>query len=480
MMLLLACQTCQSKSTNDLDWTALLQLKTASQILYHPKRSLFVHTFASRFDSQTCPNSIWEPLRTFPPIQQNPMSSLDPSCPALGKTYPQLVTRDDRVRKSYRDYVCTNNPHGWLTDPSVSVRVQVSQLRGGCITQRPPWMQWVLALNMSCSVNLGRQCDSACITQKKKNAFSATEWDSDVLVLPTAAWDGLYQHALLDFISQAYTVLHLVQERKLKILSRSPMQRKWLSAIGLSDDHILLHVPPQATYSLFCVKPNRTLYTWRVVKNAADESGSELLPRYNEGPLHKQFWEYADLWHRLINPFIGSDISAAVLRGAQDESQSDEKTIIFVQRCAKSRAIANEEDALQAVQVMMSEASRPESLVPFCGKNLSILQQVRTMQRASLILGEHGGGMANLLFVKLSAGVIEFVGSPAAHKHLNKMWPPYKTYFYGGAGAAFPLFRVVLYEPDLTGRWLIRVDDMKEAVLDVWRSQPHNKSISGY
>ena len=48
-----------------------------------------------------------------------------------------------------------------------------------------------------------------------------------------------------------------------------------------------------------------------------------------------------------------------------------------------------------------------------------------------LIIGEHGGAMANMLLARNGTGVIELVGNPEAQVGLKGDFPPYKSLWYG-------------------------------------------------
>lgn len=59
-------------------------------------------------------------------------------------------------------------------------------------------------------------------------------------------------------------------------------------------------------------------------------------------------------------------------------------------------------------------------------------------------------------------------GTAQAHNETESgIWPPYKSFWYGGAGAALPFFRVVLYERNAADELEIRTDDL-EAALYQW------------
>lgn len=112
---------------------------------------------------------------------------------------------------------------------------------------------------------------------------------------------------------------------------------------------------------------------------------------------------------------------------------------------------------------VLVEAKSDFQLLTFCPGREDFLEQVRKVRQARLIIGEHGGALANMLLAQNGTGIIELVGSPEAQIGVPGQFPPYKSMWYGGAGAAFAFYRVVLYEPTLVGP-AVRLEDLQEAV----------------
>jgi hypothetical protein len=79
---------------------------------------------------------------------------------------------------------------------------------------------------------------------------------------------------------------------------------------------------------------------------------------------------------------------------------------------------AQEELLIQMLRDTMLQHGRQEQLVLFDGRGLSFEQQVRIFQSATAVIGPHGGGLANMLFLPLSGKcqerpvVLEFATSP--------------------------------------------------------------------
>ena len=74
------------------------------------------------------------------------------------------------------------------------------------------------------------------------------------------------------------------------------------------------------------------------------------------------------------------------------------------------------------------EAKSDFQLLTFCPGREDFLEQVRKVRQAKLIIGEHGGALANMLLAQNGTGIIELVGSPEAQIGLPGEFPPYKRY----------------------------------------------------
>lgn len=70
------------------------------------------------------------------------------------------------------------------------------------------------------------------------------------------------------------------------------------------------------------------------------------------------------------------------------------------------------------------------------------------------------------------------MNSPEAHNETEPgIWPPYKSTWYGGAGAALPFFRVVLYERNAADELEIRtIGDRSNVTGMIWKQLCTNGS----
>eukprot|EP00438_Fugacium_kawagutii_P013666 Skav213139 [mRNA] locus=scaffold107:429509:431113:+ [translate_table: standard] len=203
---------------------------------------------------------------------------------------------------------------------------------------------------------------------------------------------------------------------------------------------------------------------------------------------HQDSRIYADYWWRLPSYRLVPEISDGIARLAGlPVPESAPASVVFLQRCSERRQLFNENDALSAVSSALVTSTLNFALSTFCPGRESFLEQVQRIRNArpgpsvasvastvQLIIGEHGGSLANMLLSREGTGVIELVGSPEAQVGLEGEFPPYKSMWYGGpgidsadfcgAGSAFPFYRVVLYELQREALPVVRLEDLREAV----------------
>eukprot|EP00439_Symbiodinium_sp_Y106_P081862 s239_g20.t7 len=477
----------------------------------------------------------WRAIRKFPA-----MPTRHPSrCSEIGRHFPELVSRDSAassrseehdVLNTYETYACQTAAHTFIVDPSVALTAELAELRAGCINAYP-WPQLRLAVNTTHAESLYRQCDSACRADEDWSQLGVVEVDSDLLVIPSLRFPAgmAYQHTLLDFLPQAWTAWDTVRNssKKLgnlmhepvqtsKILTHHAIQTEFLQLLGVDKANIFeIPFPDQnGSELLVCVAPSRTMHLWRI------SDDGHPLPTFAFGDRRPD----ADLWHRMINWQVGPEMAQAIAERAgmeevalcstaagvsptatTEDLASLPARIIFLQRCTARRPIINEQMALATASRVLLESNRTEELVSICPGRLDAVDQVREVRSARLVLAEHGGALANAMFVKSDAGVIEFVGSAEAQAGLPGYWPPYKRcsaaakstqveirkmtvkslphptvggFWYGGSAASMKFYRAVQYEPDSAGAWNIRLDDLEEA-LHQWIAQEHRQMLGG-
>jgi len=399
----------------------------------------------------------WRSIREFKPIPLRQSTR----CNNVGRQFPELVSRNHSLLDSYDAYACGAGKETFLVDPTVGMSVQLAELASGCINMKP-WPKMRFAGNGSHGEFLYRSCSKTCL--KEHGDERVEEVDVDVLVLPS--WrliPGMeYQHTLLDFLAPAWTTLGFLKSSSAKVLSKHPFQTEILRQLGLGAAKVL-ELPMGATDEdpVLCTKPGRTLHLWRVADG--NRNGLQMFA-YGDGRT------YGDFWHRLIMYQIRDEFSHVLARQLTLPESQQARRVIFLQRCTQRRPIFNEQAALAMTSRVLMDSNRSEELLSYCAGRLRLVDQMKEMHSARLAIGEHGGALSNLIFTQSDAGVIEFVGSPEAHVGIPGFWPPYKSFWYGGAGAAFSFYKVVIYEPDPAGEWNVRLEDLQKAVQE-WAAE---------
>jgi len=406
----------------------------------------------------------WRVLRTFPAIpmerelqEKNP----NPGCSNIGKRFPILVSRNQSLLDAYAEYACGDGRDYFVTDPARSLNAELAPLEGGCINVQRRWrtIKMTFASNASHGQFLHRDCPESCQQEDFWHQLPAQVFDQDMLVLPSIREPPQmgYQHSLIDFLPQAWTVLELLRNSSTKLVIHTSLQSQLLASLGFPPEQILeVPLTDERPAALLCAKSGRSLHLWRV-----GSGDSEPLPKH---PYQDRRID-GDLWHRLIDIQVGPEISDAIAQynGFVAEPFAP-RLVLFLQRCTDRRILQNEQAALAAISSALIKSNRTEELVSMCAGRADFLEQAWKVRQARLIVGAHGGAMANMVLARSDAGIIELVGDAAAQKGLEGLWPPYKSNFYGGLGASFPFYRVVLYEADPHGRLWIRLDDLQTAV----------------
>ncbi|CAE7472818.1 unnamed protein product [Symbiodinium natans] len=379
-----------------------------------------------------------------------------------------MVSRNQSLLDEYAKYACGDGRDYFLTDPTRSLHAELAPLEAGCINMHHRWatVKMTFASNASHGEYLYRDCPESCLEEEFWHKLPTQVVDHDLLVLPSMREPpGMeYQHALLDFLPPAWTVLDLLRNSSTKLVVFSPFQRRLLATLGFPSEQVLeVPLTDDRPALLLCAQRGRTMHLWRVGGSRSSGSSGALPSHpYQDGRFD------GDLWHRLIDFQVGPEISDAIAQynGFAERSFWEPRLVVFLQRCTDHRALENEQRALEAISRALLKSNRTEELLSICTGREDFLEQVQKVRQARLIIGEHGGAMANTVLARSDTGVIELVADAAAQKGMEGPWPPYKSYFYGGLGAAFPFYRVVLYEADPRGKLWVRLDDLQTAVTD--------------
>lgn len=414
-------------------------------------------TASTWFDVETSKQPLsWQPFRYFPAL---PLRQPVASCPNIGRQYPELVSRNQSILSRYASIVCDNSRNSsFLTDPTVPLTAELADLQGGCINMNR-WPSRMLAANQTHSVELGRTCGEAC-DQDGLNLMRVMVDDDVLVITSTELPAGMeYQHMLMDFLPPAWTVVKKLKKGTAKLLTHIPLQREIMEFLGVPKENILELPFPKENRFLLCTHPSKTLHLWRTGR-----SDGEPLPMRNE------IGGFTDFWHRLLDFRVAPELSNALAKSANlDPWQAlAARQVTFLHRCVERRRLVNEEQALAVTSKALIEAKQPEELVSMCAGRRTWLEQFKEIRKSALLIGAHGGSLANAVYARHGTGIIEIVNSPEAHNETESgIWPPYKSFWYGGAGAALPFFRVVLYERNAADELEIRTDDL-EAALYQW------------
>eukprot|EP00437_Effrenium_voratum_P042609 CAMPEP_0181474238 /NCGR_PEP_ID=MMETSP1110-20121109/40545_1 /TAXON_ID=174948 /ORGANISM="Symbiodinium sp., Strain CCMP421" /LENGTH=466 /DNA_ID=CAMNT_0023599397 /DNA_START=69 /DNA_END=1468 /DNA_ORIENTATION=- len=404
--------------------------------------------FQAKIRSENASALHWHQLRRFEPrVSQG--KNLDAKCSNIGRRYPVLVSRSEQILDAYREYACNTAPRYLVTDPEVALAAEMTQMDGGCINMQL-WPKVIFATNGTHAENLYRRCTGTCQPQQ----LPAQLVDSDVLVLSSLrAPPGMeYQHGLTDFFPEAWTVRDLLLKTNSSLEAAGPLtsarrddgQHRGVSRAPLADTT----EGPGGGAALRPAGPSV----------APVAHGARTLPTLDYDDSRK----YADFWFRLLSYQVGPELSDGIAKHmlwASDASPG--ANVVFMQRCSSSRQL-NEAAGLAATSTVLADSNLTAELLSFCPGHASFLQQVQQVRKARLIISEHGGALANMIFARRGTGVIELVGSPAANAQLGGEFPPYKSMWYGG----------MLYETDAQGRLKIRLDDLQEAVKQWLQTRP--------
>lgn len=412
----------------------------------------------------------WKPYRYFPSMPPQP-PGLHPSllpCKNIGRQYPPLVSRNLSIVQRYDRYACDKSHNDtFVTDPLVALAAEMTHLEGGCINMNR-WPSRILAANSSHSINL-RTCGEKC--DQNLTGLAPVLVDEDMLVISSAKLPaGMeYQHMLLDFLPAAWTLTKHLKSSNMKLVTHIPLQKAIIAYLGIPEEKVLELPFPKEGRFLLCTP--KLLHLWRV-------GPGDSTPL----PTSKYTGQYGDLWHRLLVFRVGPDLSNAIAKAVHLDSQEEGNQITFLHRCVADRQIFNEASALAATSKVLLNRKRPEKLVSTCTGRQTWLNQLVEVRKSALLIGAYGGAMANTVFMRHGTGIIEIVNSPDTQlSQLNDTghWPPYKSHWFGGAGAVLPFFKVVLYEANENGELVVRLDDLEEALQQWFDYRPLQNHHAG-
>ena len=169
--------------------------------------------------------------------------------------------------------------------------------------------------------------------------------------------------------------------------------------------------------------------------------------------------------------------------------------VVYYSRADLSRRrlpFANEALVLSTIRERMRAHARAETLVTFTGRGETFADQFRTFSRASVVVGAHGGGMMNVVWMQPSSArwadggapspaAPRLTGSPCTLPHVVEFvcgarssrvqagCPFRKSVFTYFGGAPWVNFHHVLFEAtSSSSRTLVNASDVARALDAVW------------
>jgi hypothetical protein len=168
------------------------------------------------------------------------------------------------------------------------------------------------------------------------------------------------------------------------------------------------------------------------------------------------------------------------------QSSLEKKTIVYYTRnhadALNGRAMDVEQENVMIgmMKSMLQRYNRPEKLVIFDG-SLSLKEQVDLFQSATIVIGPHGGGLANMLFMLPSGSpdcadrpkVLEFVTSAATPDVQDGL--RWMTYYNMYATTAWVEFHNILYAPGSTKKsTFVDLDSFHDALVSTFGNTKRN------
>ena len=425
-----------------------VQVQSKAEMMAGAVRAYYSHLGPRHSEEEQ--TTSWKAYRYFPSMPPQPPVG---SCKNIGRQYPPLVSRNLSIVQRYDRYACDPSHNDtFVTDPLVALAAEMTHLEGGCINLNR-WPSRIVAANSSHAINLTRTCGEKC--DQNLTGLAPVLVDDDMLVISnTKLPAGMeYQHMLLEFLPAAWTLTKHLKSSNMKLVTHIPLQKAIIAYLGIPEEKVLELPFPKEGRFLLCTP--KLLHLWRVAPGDRTLSGWP----------SKYISQYGDLWHRLLAFRVGPDLSNAIATAVHLDSREDGSQITFLHRCVAQQI--NEAEALAATSKALLNRNRPEKLVSTCAGRQTWLHQLAEVRKSALLIGAYGGAMANTVFMRHGTGIIEIVNSPDTQlSQLNATghWPPYKSHWFGGAGAAVPFFKVVLYEANENGELVVRIDDLEEAL----------------
>ena len=162
-----------------------------------------------------------------------------------------------------------------------------------------------------------------------------------------------------------------------------------------------------------------------------------------------------------------------------------QKTVVYYTRNSANahhgRAMNPEHEAILIHKISNKLLGRPEKLVIFDGEGHTLEQQVDLFRSASVVIGSHGGGMANLLFMNpghhcydstTKPKVLEFLTNPDTPLVQSGVY--FKTYYNLYSTIPWVEYHHVLYVPpsglNTVDGYFVDLDEFQAALDDIFAS----------
>jgi hypothetical protein len=159
-----------------------------------------------------------------------------------------------------------------------------------------------------------------------------------------------------------------------------------------------------------------------------------------------------------------------------------QRTVVYITRNhgtaqhGRAMDLEQEQTMLRMIEHMLKRYNRPEKLVVFDGSDHNFVQQLELFQSANLVIGAHGGGMANLLFLLPSEScqerpkVLEFVANSVVPEVQDGGLS--RSYYVMYSTCPWVEYHHVLYAPPSNEKvTYVKLEEYKEALNALFKPQ---------
>ena len=277
------------------------------------------------------------------------------------------------------------------------------------------------------------------------------QWSEEELVLLTRAGYPSFQHFVLDPLVNVVAHQYIIPHAKPVFNYLIPDETKVYQLAG-GDSKRIMSVPDS---NAACSKKG----VWFNLVVALSP------PRNPLDPYHRLPFQHAMIVSHFERIFKASRVPVPKRRRVvylqRGKKTPDSSSRLY--REISYREVANEELVLKAMREYLAEHSQDLELVVFSALKYSFEETVDIMRSADLIIGVHGGAMANAIFAPSNATIIEFCRAKQGD-------PPWTSYFSNGLETRTHICvqrRLVSCDNLVTS--IVDLDELV-AALDLWRT----------